>query len=80
MWRVATVATLHCDDTNLSLRSIGVKHYDVIVNGFPTTLLLSDADAAARGLSAVTEKADAAPADKAAAPPNKSRTPRNKAP
>lgn len=53
-----------------------MKHYDVIVNGFPTTLLLSDADAAARGL---TVKADAAPADKAAAPPNKSRTPRNKA-
>ena len=75
MWRVATSATLHCD-TNPSLRSIGVKHYDVIVNGFPTTLLLSDADAAARGL---TVKADAAPADKAAAPPNKSRTPRNKA-
>ena len=56
-----------------------MKRYDVVVNGVKTTLLLSDADAAARGLTPIAEKASAAPADKAApAAANKSRTPRNK--
>lgn len=62
-----------------------MKRYDVIINGFPTTLLLSDADAAARGLLAATPAAApaAAPADKPVAakaktPANKSRKPANK--
>lgn len=48
-----------------------MKRYDVIVNGMATTLLLSDADAAARGLT---------PATKAAQPANKAKAPANKAP
>lgn len=42
-----------------------MNRYDVVINGVRTILLLSDADAKARGL-------------KQAAPPNKSRTPANK--
>lgn len=52
-----------------------VKRYDVVINGVATTLLLSDADAAARGL---VPASDPAPVAKAKAPANKSRTPRNK--
>lgn len=51
----------------------GLKKYDVEVNGWPTTLQLSDEDAKARGLF------EEAPAKKAApAPKNKARTPREK--
>ena len=50
-----------------------MKRYDVIVNGVQTTLLLSDEDAAARGL--VHTPAPAAPA----AVPTKAKTPANKA-
>lgn len=46
-----------------------MKRYAVVINGFPTTLLLSDEDARKRGLVEV----------KSAAPSNKSRSPRNKA-
>lgn len=52
-----------------------MKRYDVVINGVATTLLLSDADAAARGL---VPASDPAPVAKAKAPANKSRTPRNK--
>lgn len=58
-----------------------MKRYDVIINGFPTTLLLSDADAAARGLLAAApaaEPADKPVAAKAKTPANKSRKPANK--
>jgi hypothetical protein len=49
----------------------GLKKYDVEVNGWPTTLQLSDEDAKARGLF------EEAPAKKAApAPKNKARAPR----
>lgn len=53
-----------------------MKRYNVIINGVATTLQLSDADAAARGLT-VDIKA-AAPANKAKAPANKQRAPRAK--
>jgi hypothetical protein len=52
-----------------------VDRYDVIVNGVATTLLLSAADAAARGLTKTAPKADAKAAP---APANKSRKPANK--
>lgn len=63
-----------------------MKRYDVIINGFETTLLLSDADAAARGLTAAPEprqdpESEPEPqkvATKAKTPANKSRSPRNK--
>ena len=54
----------------------GVKRYDTEINGVPTTLLLSDEDAKARGLLAEAKKA--APAKKARAVPNKARTAANK--
>lgn len=53
-----------------------MKRYDVTIAGNRTTLLLSDADAAALGLTAVTEPAPEAKAVKA--PANKSRKPANK--
>ena len=54
-----------------------MDRYDVIVNGVATTLLLSAADAAARGLTkTAAPKADAKAAP---APANKSRKPANKA-
>lgn len=53
-----------------------MKRYNVIINGVATTLQLSDADAAARGLT-VDIKATA-PANKAKAPANKQRAPRVK--
>lgn len=46
-----------------------MKSYAVVINGFHTTLLLSDEDARKRGLLEL----------KSAAPSNKSRAPRNKA-
>lgn len=53
-----------------------MKRYDVTINGVQTTLLLNDADAAARGL---TPAADPAPVEhKAKTPANKSRKPANK--
>lgn len=59
-----------------------MKRYDVIIGGNRTTLLLSDADAAARGLIPVADPAPQ-PADKpvtakAKTPANKSRKPANK--
>lgn len=56
-----------------------MKRYDVTINGCRTTLQLSDADAAARGLlgaAPATEEPQAA--TKARTTANKSRTPRNK--
>lgn len=47
-----------------------MKRYTVTINGIRTTLLLSDADAEARGLTAEEPKAKA--------PANKSRQPSNK--
>lgn len=47
-----------------------MKEYKVDINGVEHTLLLSDEDAKARGLSAVSNKA--------AAPANKAQTPKNK--
>lgn len=54
-----------------------MQRYDVIVNGTATTLLLSDADAAKRGL---TKPAPAVEVEvkEAKAPANKSRKPANK--
>lgn len=57
-----------------------MKRYNVVINGVATTLQLSDADAAARGLLVET-KAET-PANKAATPANKApakRAPRKKA-
>lgn len=51
-----------------------MKRYDVIIDGNKTTLLLTDADAAARGLTPVAE----ADAKAAKAPANKARKPANK--
>lgn len=53
-----------------------MKRYNVVINGVPTTLQLSDADAHARGLS-FEEKAQT-PLNKSKAPANKTRTPRTK--
>lgn len=47
-----------------------MKKYDVEINGVTTTLLLSDEDAKARGLTSVAEKAKT-PANKAKTPANK---------
>ena len=47
-----------------------MQRYDVEIHGVQTTLLLSDADAKARGLTATT---------KARTPANKGRKPANKA-
>lgn len=38
-----------------------LKPYDVVVDGNPTTLMLSDEDAAARGLASVAPAVKAAP-------------------
>lgn len=51
-----------------------MQRYDVIINGNRTTLLLSEADAAARGLTAPASPEAAVPA-KAKTPANKSRKP-----
>jgi hypothetical protein len=51
-----------------SERGPGVKRYDVEINGIKTTLLLSDADAKARGLKPPAET------KQAEAPKNKTRT------
>jgi hypothetical protein len=53
-----------------------LKKYDVVINGMTTTLLLSDEDAVARGLTH-QPKADA-PATKAHVPANKARKPATK--
>jgi hypothetical protein len=54
---------------------MGLKKYDVEVNGYRTTLLLSDEDAKAQGLLKSEPKAQAkqapAPANKARKAPNK---------
>lgn len=55
-----------------------MKRYDVIIGGNRTTLLLSDADAAARGLIPVADPAPEPVAVKAKTPANKSRKPANK--
>jgi hypothetical protein len=57
-----------------------VQRYDVTINGMATTLLLSDADAKAAGLTDA-DAADKAPAEvttKARTPANKARKPANK--
>lgn len=56
---------------------MGLKKYDVEVNGYPTTLLLSDEDAKAQGL--LKPEPTPAPAKEAPAPPNKARRAPNKA-
>lgn len=54
---------------------MGLKKYDVVVNGYATTLLLSDEDAKAQGLVQEPKPAEAkqapAPANKARKAPNK---------
>jgi len=56
---------------------MALKHYDTVVNGTPTTLRLSDAEAKRRGLTARTKRAEppanktrAAQADKGADQPS----------
>lgn len=49
-----------------------MHRYDVVINGIATTLLLSDADAAKRGLTKAVDTKEAK------APANKSRKPANK--
>lgn len=56
-------------------KAMGLKEYAVVVNGHSTTLQLSDADAAAMGL---TDDATAPEEKVAKAPENKARTVRNK--
>lgn len=52
-----------------------MKEYEItLADGIPTTVLLSDEDAEARGLKPAAEK----PAAKAKTPANKARTPSNK--
>ena len=55
-----------------------MKRYDVIIGGNKTTLLLSDADAAARGLTPADKPAAAPVTTKAKAPANKARKAANK--
>lgn len=59
-----------------------MKRYDVIIGGNKTTLLLSDSDAAARGLTPAAEPVDTKTAEpvgnKAKAPANKARKPASK--
>lgn len=56
-----------------------MKRYDVVIDGNKTTLLLSDADAAARGLTGTPEPAAPEPVPaKAKTPANKARRPANK--
>ncbi|QLF83818.1 hypothetical protein SEA_MOOSEHEAD_7 [Gordonia phage Moosehead] len=57
---------------------MALKTYDVEINGYTTTLRLSDADAKERGLAA-SEAPKKEPAAKKATPANKSRTAANKA-
>jgi hypothetical protein len=52
-----------------------LNRYDVVINGNKTTLLLSDADAEAAGLTPVAEPEVTT---KAKTPANKSRKPANK--
>jgi hypothetical protein len=54
---------------------VALKKYDVVINGYKTTLQLSDADAAAMGLTPANARSAAV---KAKRPANKSRTPANK--
>jgi hypothetical protein len=54
-----------------------MKTYEVEINGMTTTLRLSDADAQARGLKPVADKAKT-PANKAKTPANKGRQPSDK--
>ena len=53
-----------------------MQRYDVEINGNKTTLLLSDSDAAARGLTPQQPKAEVD--TKAKTPANKNRKPANK--
>lgn len=55
-----------------------MKRYDVIIGGNLTTLLLSESDAAARGLTPVAEKSADTVTTKAKTPANKARKPSNK--
>ena len=55
-----------------------MQRYDVMINGNRTTLLLSEADAAARGLTAAATPAPEDVPAKAKTPANKSRKPANK--
>ena len=55
-----------------------MKRYDVIIGGNKTTLLLTDADAAARGLTPAAAPAPEAEAKAVKAPANKARKPANK--
>lgn len=52
-----------------------MQRYDVVINGTKTTLLLSDADAQARGLTVAVEPEVTT---KAHTPANKARKPANK--
>lgn len=51
-----------------------LKTYDVVVNGWATTVQLTDADARARGLLVDEPEEAAAPTSKARRPANKGRT------
>ncbi|MEX0687699.1 MAG: hypothetical protein WD072_03405 [Pirellulales bacterium] len=55
-----------------------MNRYDVVINGNKTTLLLSDADAKARGLTPAEAAEPADVTTKAKTPANKSRKPANK--
>lgn len=55
---------------------MALKHYDVEINGYPTTLQLSDEDAKAMGLKSSDESK---PSAKAKQPANKQATPEDKA-
>ena len=55
-----------------------MKRYDVTVNGNKTTLLLSDADAKARGLTVAEPQEPAEVDTKAKTPANKARKPATK--
>lgn len=57
---------------------MALKTYDVEINGYTTSLRLSEADAKARGL-VKAEEPKKEPAAKKATPANKSRTVANKA-
>lgn len=50
---------------------MGLKRYDVVVNGYPTTLLLSDQDAAKHGLSPRDETKAAPVAEPSSQPAKK---------
>lgn len=55
-----------------------MRSYDVVINGVETTLLLSDSDAKAAGLTAAQAKSDPDVSNKAKTPANKSRKPATK--